>query len=1213
MKDEQNLNYGKLYFIEAKIPDDNKNFFGPLIEINSYSNYIKQFQLIKGKAMGITSNNELILWQLEQKKSSEITSLEKENKEQNNSSKNNFLLKNPIFIYNKIKMKNISINKTMCLSLDMNGNVLVWGENKNGLLGLGYDIISVKTPIIIEELKDIVEISLSENHAVALNSSGGAFSWGLGKYGELGLERSIYNPFPQQISTDNLYSKVFCGNFITCFLDYESHFSYFGVIIRNLVGNNSTITIKNLLNDESNYDGRTLVSEKIIEELEKEKIISIVIGNGFVGLLSNSGNIYSLEFNDKLTKLYSKYYCYNITVINNNIYGLSKNYNIYNTNKNGNNSLDKKNNKMNYFMCKWSSKYSSKNSICSEAWTTKIWKIKDDDCNINSNYKLININNNYKNNFIFLLDIYINEKKEDKANSEKKVEFKIYFEFESEFNDLYNLKYKRVKSKNLSLNNELSINGINKSRSLSRYLNKTYGSYNNFLNKHNPYTIGIYNLKNKNNSALRRINKSNTMFIKVNKPYKFNLDKNNNDTNNENEYFNFYDDSLELKEKELMNYRDEINNIIKDFKSKKSTKNMNVEIDGEVKKNNKLINQNEDNNNQGIIIKNNIPYSGRYYKNSLISKIANSRENIDNISLNKNNVNNNNIYNYNQKEIDSNIEEFFGKESSNIIKNDIYSDINESDNTNLNYLSPNIDTSNKRYIFNNNSNNLMVNSDRNKNIINNDTLNFSGGNYSNKKINDDKKINQHDFFDNNGELSPCFSKVQESLDLINSISSGGIVNIDKSNNDFFSDKGNKQNKINNNIIEINIDKNKLYQISESDKPRKKKNKNKSLNIDIQNSNYKSSFEVNSKNNKLSTNRQDKQCNSNNEIVSNIKKDKQIVNVNSKSSLDEDKNIKYLYNQFEENTYDIFKDEKISNIYLSNKKQIKTKIKKDNKLHKNYSSRNLLFSKNKSLDLYIRNNNKNNKLETNNCNEKKCELKELLLNSKEEIKLYSKERNKSKETKEKIENNNKKDENIKDINSNNIYLNPEDSFGNGDYISNEARRTGKFNKLSDDIDINNNKHNNQIENNPINNNLNKNSSKKNIHKIKSLNYKNNSNNNNFQISNNNKSRIFNNNFEYQVQINKDNNIKKKKLIQIQINKNSLINHYLKKKSYTMCMNEIANYQKALEKRYATKMIYRMMKKRIIFYQIKFLRRIKKIHRFLIKYEERLNMLKKNNKK
>ena len=43
----------------------------------------------------------------------------------------------------------------MCLGLDSYHNVLVWGENKEGLLGLGYDITSVETPTIIPKLKDV--------------------------------------------------------------------------------------------------------------------------------------------------------------------------------------------------------------------------------------------------------------------------------------------------------------------------------------------------------------------------------------------------------------------------------------------------------------------------------------------------------------------------------------------------------------------------------------------------------------------------------------------------------------------------------------------------------------------------------------------------------------------------------------------------------------------------------------------------------------------------------------------------------------------------------------------------------------------------------------------------------------------------------------------------------------------------------------------------
>ena len=1132
MKDEDNSNCGKLYFIEVGISKDKTNYFGIPTEINSYSNYLKKFELIKGKAMGITSNNELLVWQTEEKKlnSSEV---ELDNKETKYISKTNYLLKNPIFIYNKIKIKNLTINKTMCLSLDINGNVLVWGENSDGLLGLGYDITSVKSPFIIEELKDIVELSLSDNHAVVLNSAGVAFSWGLGKFGELGQERSIYNPFPQQMSTENLYSKVYCGNLITCFLDFEGHFSYFGVIIRSLAGNNSTITMKSLLNDESNYDGRTLAFEKTIEELDKNKIINVVIGNGFVGLLTDTGIVYVLEFNDKLTKLYSKYFIYNINIANNEIFGLAKN----NININNKNNLTEKSEKINYYMCKWKSKFESENSISSNAWITSIWKISK---YFNSNFKFLYNNNNYKNNLLLFLNKNIMEKKEDIQN------LKHIFELESEYNDSLNIKFKRDKSKNSSIANEMSINGMNKSRSLTKYLNKTY---NNFINKSIPYTIGPNHLRNKSNSVfgarnsnygiinLRRRNKSNTMNIKESyKRNNFYLDKNNIDLNKFNGDININDDTLEYKEKELIKYRNEINNIIKNYKNK-NFKSLNF---AEEKENfNKLIKENSAfNNNQGIISKNNIPYSGRNYKYSFNLRKSNSKENIDNINLKK--YSNNNIINFNQRDNELNLEDFFGKESSNIIKNDMYSDINELSNTNINYLSPNMDISNKRYIFNN-SNNLMINSDRNKNNINNDTLNFSGPNYSNKKIVDDKKIIQNEFFDNNGELSPCFSKGHESINLINSISSGKTINIEKSINDFFSDDGNKQSK---NNFEIKLDKNEFYQISNSEKAQNKKNKMKNLNIDIQDSNYTNSLEKNNnsyKKEKISIGKNINKKN-NNKIVGEL-------NIN----------LKYLKKQFMLKDNNIYKNNKCHTFYFSRGK-LKIKINKNFKVNfsnKCNSSPNLLASDYKNWNLK-RKNNIFNFEEENIIKNKNLFLK--VEKSEYRLKLFNnKDINNFKSELEKINQNhcsNNKNLN-KEINSNNIYLNPQDSFGNSDYISNEGRRTGKFNKLSDEIDTNNIKCNKNLEQQSFkiykdssNNNCNNCYNNKNG-LIKNKNNLNNKKNDNINIKKY-------DNIDLPVQINT-----KKRPVNKNINKTTLlyfcflINLYFKKISYKMCIYEILN--------------------------------------------------------
>ena len=266
MKKEEITFCSKLFYFDI-INDNQKiqNYFCSPKQVNLNKNSIKEFKLQIASALAITKNNELIQWQNDH---------DSQNKNQKEINKE-YLSKTPSYIFNKIKFKSISINSTMCLALDSNSKVMTWGKNSNGLLGLGHDITSIESPIYIEELKEIYicQIALSENHAVALPSTGIAYSWGLGKYGELGQERTIYTPFPLQMSTDNLYSKVYCYNYVTCFLDLEGHFSYFGVIIRNLEINNLNLTTKSLLEDESMKDGKTLVHEVVIEEIENEKVI----------------------------------------------------------------------------------------------------------------------------------------------------------------------------------------------------------------------------------------------------------------------------------------------------------------------------------------------------------------------------------------------------------------------------------------------------------------------------------------------------------------------------------------------------------------------------------------------------------------------------------------------------------------------------------------------------------------------------------------------------------------------------------------------------------------------------------------------------------------------------------------------------------------------------------------------------------------------------
>ena len=589
---------GKIYFFTTNLSDSPSEAFGSLLEVNSSFDILKSLNICGGKALGITSNNELLEWEFDSKQKGSSTKVQTPlSKSQMNlprikSSRKKekefyFLLFKPSYHFHKIKFLQITLNKSMCLGLDVYHNVLAWGKNKDGLLGLGYEITSVETPTLIQKLKDIKEVSLSDYHAVALNNSGNAFSWGLGKYGELGLERSIYTPTPQQILTESIYSKVFCGNLITCFIDENGKFFYYGVIIKQLGGYGNIITLKNLLSDQSFQDGKNIYYEKEIEELENEYFKNIVIGNGFVALLSKNGLLYVLEYNNKLTMLYNKYFLYNITVAYNEIYGLARERPKIDKNK-----------KDHYYLFKWNCKYNSENDLYSEKWSTTVWKFKEDFLLI-SNCKLLDTNNN--KSILLLKDqdekynltnsIYNPHRKnlemsaqnydlpliENSVNNpnlssfgdlviNKKVLPEAFLDYNNQFDDSFNIKYKKCK---LKINLRTGID------SSSLYLNN---NKNKTFNQHIKYSQNNLILNNKNSRTM-------SPFVEQNYSHNNNFFSESYnaqlDLGKENDNVNIYkpgedDDMIDVKEKELNKYRNEVDNIINNFKTKKSNQINNI-------------------------------------------------------------------------------------------------------------------------------------------------------------------------------------------------------------------------------------------------------------------------------------------------------------------------------------------------------------------------------------------------------------------------------------------------------------------------------------------------------------------------------------------------------------------------------------------------------------------------------------------------------------
>ena len=90
------------------------------------------------------------------------------------------------------KIKQIEAAENAGFALSESGNVYVWGANDRGILANGEtdENLINETPVKIEELSDVTEISASTMTVFALDSHGRLYAWGDNSVGQTGLNSS---------------------------------------------------------------------------------------------------------------------------------------------------------------------------------------------------------------------------------------------------------------------------------------------------------------------------------------------------------------------------------------------------------------------------------------------------------------------------------------------------------------------------------------------------------------------------------------------------------------------------------------------------------------------------------------------------------------------------------------------------------------------------------------------------------------------------------------------------------------------------------------------------------------------------------------------------------------------------------------------------------------------------------------------------------------
>ncbi|XP_008579308.1 PREDICTED: E3 ISG15--protein ligase HERC5 [Galeopterus variegatus] len=129
------------------------------------------------------------------------------------------------------------------LALSKGGELFAWGHNEHGQLGVGGIFPSTPTPQIVEDLAGVplVQISAGEAHSMALSISGNIYSWGKNDLGQLGLGHTDSKDSPSLIEAlDNQKVEFLaCGGSHTALLTQDGLVFTFGAGKYGQLGHNS--------------------------------------------------------------------------------------------------------------------------------------------------------------------------------------------------------------------------------------------------------------------------------------------------------------------------------------------------------------------------------------------------------------------------------------------------------------------------------------------------------------------------------------------------------------------------------------------------------------------------------------------------------------------------------------------------------------------------------------------------------------------------------------------------------------------------------------------------------------------------------------------------------------------------------------------------------------------------------------------------------------
>lgn len=133
---------------------------------------------------------------------------------------------------NQQKILQVSCGNQHCLALSDDGQLITWGQNSHGQLGLGHGFTSQSSPQRVKSLEGIplAQVTAGGFHSFALSLSGAVFAWGKNNSGQLGLNDEKVRESPCQVKPLRTQKVVYisCGEEHTAVLTKTGGLFTFG-------------------------------------------------------------------------------------------------------------------------------------------------------------------------------------------------------------------------------------------------------------------------------------------------------------------------------------------------------------------------------------------------------------------------------------------------------------------------------------------------------------------------------------------------------------------------------------------------------------------------------------------------------------------------------------------------------------------------------------------------------------------------------------------------------------------------------------------------------------------------------------------------------------------------------------------------------------------------------------------------------------------------